>query len=62
MSCSEKASRICWDVQAAVGCSVTLKCNTLRRRCSNTMNTKSTFIVIVGTEKKSIDTSWPMWL
>src|SRR5438034_641459 len=53
---SAKASMICWDVQAAVGCSVTLKCSTSRRRCSSTMNTNSTRIVIVGTVKKSIDT------
>src|SRR5215471_6764986 len=49
-----KASTICWDVQAAEGCSVTWKCSTSRRRCSNTRNTNSTFIVIVGTVKKSI--------
>ena len=46
-----KASMICWDVQAAEGCSVTLKCSTSRRRCSSTTNTNSTFIVIVGTVK-----------
>ena len=28
---STKASTICWDVQAAVGCSVTLKCEPRRR-------------------------------
>src|SRR5215471_1384929 len=37
---SAKASTICWDVKAAEGCSVTPKCSTSRRRCSNTMNTK----------------------
>src|SRR5271169_445236 len=56
---SAKASSICWEVQAAVGSSVTLKCNTWRRRCSNTMNTNSTFMVTVGTVKQSIDTNWP---
>ena len=52
MSCSAKASTICWVVHAAVGWSVTLKCSTSRRRCSNTMNTNSIFKVIVGTVKK----------
>jgi hypothetical protein len=42
-------------VQAPVGCSVTLKCNTLRRSCSSTINTNSTLMVIVGTVKKSED-------
>ena len=51
-----EASIICWEVQAAVGWSVTLKCNTWRRRCSITMNTNSNFNVIVGTVKKSIET------
>src|SRR5262249_25619616 len=37
---SAKASTICWEVQSAVGCSVTLKCSTCRRRCSSTRNTK----------------------
>src|SRR5215813_8380007 len=30
---SAKVSTICWEVQSAVGCSVTLKCSTCRRRC-----------------------------
>src|SRR5215469_3233308 len=46
-----KASTICWDVQAAQGYSVTWKCSTSRRRCSNTRNTNNTFIVIVGSEE-----------
>src|SRR5689334_8299379 len=45
-----------------VGCSVTSKCNTLRRSCSRRTNTNSTLMVIVGTVKKSVDTIWPMWL
>src|SRR5215469_9551097 len=52
---SSKASTICSAVQAAVGCSVTLKCSTWRRRCSSTMNTNNTFKVSVGTVKKLID-------
>ena len=34
------------EVQAAVGWSVTLKCSTSRRLCSNTMNTNRTLRVI----------------
>src|SRR5262249_57615699 len=41
---SAKVSTICWEVQSAVGCSVTLKCSTCRRRCSSTRNTNSTLI------------------
>ena len=59
---SAKASIICCAVQAAVGCSVTAKCSTWRRRYSNTKNTNSTFMLIVGTVKKSIETIWPIWL
>src|SRR3954454_23990524 len=56
------ASTIWCAVQAPVGCSVTLKCSTLRRSCSKTINTNSILMVIVGTVKKSIDTIWPTWL
>src|SRR5215467_6512301 len=49
-------------VQAAVGCSVTLKCNTRRRSCANTMNTYSTRKVAVGTVRKSIETDSRKWL
>src|SRR4030095_15332520 len=37
-SLSANASTICCAVQAAVGCSVTLKCSTWRRPCSSTIN------------------------
>jgi len=57
-----KASTICREVQAKVGCSVTWKCSTSRRRCSNTRNTNSTFMVAVGTVKKSMDTIGSTWL
>src|SRR3569833_1199808 len=59
---SANASTICCAVQAPVGCSVTLKCSTLRRSCSSTIKTNNTLMVIVGTVKKSIDTIWPTWL
>src|SRR5258706_4240638 len=36
---SGKASMICCAVQAAVGCSVTLKCSTRRRSWASTTNT-----------------------
>src|SRR5215470_14586756 len=49
-------------VQAAVGCSVTLKCNTRRRSYANTMNTYSTRKVAVGTVRKSIETNSRKWL
>ena len=39
---SGKASTICWAVQAAVGCSVTLKWRTRRRWWASTTKTKST--------------------
>ena len=44
------------EVQAGVEWSVTLKCSTSRRLCSNTMNTNRTLRVIVGTVKRSIET------
>ena len=50
---------MCCEVQAAVGCSVTAKCSTWRRRWSSTKNTNSTFMVIVGTVKKSSRLSDP---
>jgi len=47
---------ICCATQAEVGCSVTLKWSTSRRRCSSTKNTNSTLSRMVGTVKKSTDT------
>ena len=38
------------------------KCRTSRRRCSSTKNTNSTFMLMVDTLKKSIETICPMWL
>jgi hypothetical protein len=45
------------QVHAAVGCSVTLKCSTSRRRCSRTMNTNSTLMVTVGGKRAGAGTS-----
>src|SRR5205814_1438100 len=43
----------CRAVHSAVGCSVTLKCTSRRRRWLSTISTKSTRKVAVGTVKKS---------
>src|SRR5438876_3943948 len=51
-----KASTICWAVQWAVGCSVTLKWTTRRRWWASTTRTKSTRRRMVGTVKKSRET------
>ena len=58
---SEKASRICWAVHSAVGCSVTLKCTKRRRSCARTTNTNNTLNCTVDTVKKSMETNWPTW-
>src|SRR5947208_12613713 len=49
-----KASTICWAVQWAVGCSVTLKWTTRRRWWASTTRTKRTRSRAVGMVKKSI--------
>ena len=53
---------ICWAVQRAPGCSVTLKWTTRRRSWTMTKKTKSTRKVAVSTVKKSMDASEPRWL
>src|SRR6266849_1358975 len=53
---SGKASTSCWVVQAAVGCSVTLKWTTRRRWWASTTRTKRTRSWAAGTVKKSIAT------
>jgi hypothetical protein len=57
-----KASTICWAVQWAVGCSVTLKWTTRRRSCASTTRTKSTRRLALETVKKSIETRSRTWL
>jgi hypothetical protein len=54
-----KASAICWALQSAVGCSVTLKWMTRRRWWTRTKRTRSP---AVGTVKKSIETKFLTWL
>ena len=53
---SGKASTICWVVQAAVGCSVTLKWRTRRRSWASTTKTNRTRKRAVGTVKESTET------
>src|SRR6266704_5071306 len=59
---SGKASTICWAVQWAVGCSVTLKWTTRRRWGASTTRTKRTRRRAVGTVKKSRETRSQTWL
>jgi TRAP-type C4-dicarboxylate transport system permease large subunit len=55
------ASTICWAVQCAVGCSVTLKWTTRRRWWASTRRTKSTRRPAVGTVKNSRATKLHKW-
>src|ERR1017187_3295686 len=62
ISSKGNASRTCCAVHSAVGWAVTLKWTTRRRSCANTRNTYSTWKRIVGTVKKSTETSVRTWL